>query len=253
MPLLLAALTSTALATVPFAGAELRFVGEFDGGEYPAEGLVNLGVRPLQVKKNGLTLVWFPSELSWGIAPPVERLDHLETTALEGRQVFGSEKAAATWELGGLLYDQDSDVLDLTFAGGGVDVVLVPKLMRLQLGGDLRLRVLDTRIQRIFDDTPSEQALLLGVPVSLNVFQDKIKNNLYASGELWARPAVGLAGTEPFALDGGLNAEGGLELVDEKEINVRLFVAYAGKIDTFTALPYAGMQHQIGIGGRAKF
>lgn len=253
MPLLLTALTHTALATVPFAGAELEFVGEFDGGEYPAEGLVNLGIRPLQVKKGGLQLVWFPSSVSWGFAPPVERIDHLETMALEGRQVFGSERSAATWKVGGLLYDQDANYLDLTFAGGGVDVVLVPKLMRLQLGGDLRLRVLDTRIQRLFDDEPSEQALLLGVPLALTIGQDHIQEKFYVASELWARPAVGLAGTEPFAIDGGLDAEAGLELVDEKEMNVRLFVGYSGKIDTFTLLPYAGMEHQVGIGGRAKF
>ncbi|MCB9762943.1 MAG: hypothetical protein H6739_24290 [Alphaproteobacteria bacterium] len=247
-------LSPAAHAASPFGGAELAFTGEFDGSDTaPAEMIVDLDVRPLQVKRTRLTLTWVPAELGWGIVPAENRLDHVAVAVMQGRNVFASEKTAAYWKLGELRYDNDADYVDLMFGGGGVELMFLEDLLKVRLGGDVRLRTLDTTISQLFDDEPNTWSLLLGVPVGVHVQKDELAGPLYASGDLALRPGVGLVGPQAFAFDTTLRGEGGLLLVDEEEVNLRIFLGYQMHFDTFTNLPYAGMVHSIGLGGRARF
>lgn len=249
MPTLLTLLPA-ALAAQPFGGADLEFNGEFDANG--AEVIVDLGARPLQVKKGTLKLVWAPTTLSWGVYPAEDRLDRFESTAVEGRVRFPSEKSAATFWVGSLVYDQDANYLDLGFGGGGVEVKL-PQGFSATAGADMRLRMTDVRISRIFDEEADQQALLLGVPLGLHYKNEKLGPAFYGTAELGVRPSVGLLGNVPLALDALGGGELGLKVVEEDTAEVRAYVGYTLRFDTFTELDYAGMEHRVFVGARARF
>lgn len=245
--------SSVALAASPFGGAELAFQGEFDGAEdAPAELLVQLDVNPVQIRQGSLRIIWAPTELSWGIAPTDNRFDRLQIGVMSGRKGFSSGNTSASWYLGQVLYDRDADFFDLTFGGGGVNVKLADELLTLYVGGDLRLRSQETNFTELFDDEPNNWGLLLGVPVGLRTSTDELPGPLYASADARLRPAVGLAGNS-FVFDSLVKGEVGVLLVDEDEINFRVFLGYQNRFDTFNQLPYAGMEHRVGLGGRARF
>lgn len=239
-----------ALAIQPFGGADIEFNGEFDAKG--PEVIVDLGARPLQVKKGTMKLTWAPTTLSWGVYPAEDRLDRFDLVGVEGRVRFPSEKSAAYFWVGQLFYDQDANVLDLGFGGGGIEVKL-PQGFTAVAGADLRFRMTDVRISRIFDDEPDQQSFLLGVPLGLRYKNDQIGPAFYTEAELGLRPAVGLLGNVPLALDAHGQGELGLKVVEEKNAEVRAYVGYSLRFDTFTELDYAGMEHRVMVGARARF
>ncbi|MCB9745486.1 MAG: hypothetical protein H6741_28420 [Alphaproteobacteria bacterium] len=213
---------------------------------------MRLAAEPLQIKQGSLRIVWAPTELSWGTVPASNRFDRLEIGVMNGRKGFSSGSTRAYWHLGTFLLDRDAEFFDLTFGGGGVMIDLTDELS-VRVGGDVRLRSVQTSVSDLFDDTPNDWGLLLGVPVGASYSTNALPGPLYAKADLVLRPAVGLIGPAPIVFDTRVNGEVGALVVDEPEAKVRLYLGYQARFDTLNNLPYGGMEHRIGLGGRAKF
>lgn len=238
---------SSAFAGASFGGGELAMSGEFDGNEdAPAEFLVDLDLYPFQIQKESLSMTWAPVTVSWGVAPQVAPLDRLGVSVVYGYKAFSSGKASASFKLGELLFDQDAATMDVTFGSGGVRVGMLDQRLLLDLGADVRMRFVS--LENLFNDDESEWALLLGVPVALSYHHEHLAGPLYATASLGVRPGVGLVGDTPFMVDGKLTAEGGVLLLEESEATMRVFLRYSGGLDTFNALPNAGLVNRIGLG-----
>ncbi|MBK9368725.1 MAG: hypothetical protein IPN01_20865 [Deltaproteobacteria bacterium] len=248
----LAFASSNAFAGTTFGGGDLGFVGEFDAAG--AEALVELRAQPVELKRGAIELVWAPSALSWGIYPAEKRLDRVEVAVMEGRREFSSGKSAARFSVGEVTFDRDLGYIDLRFGEGGVELQLIEQL-HLQLGVDMRLRALDARLGALTDEDVEEKiltAVLLGVPASVIYQQDNIADHFYASAQLGIRPSVGLAGDAPFVYDMTWGGELGVHILREEEADARAFLAYTGKIDTFTALE-VGQEQRLTLGARVDF
>ncbi|MEY3210490.1 MAG: hypothetical protein RIT28_971 [Pseudomonadota bacterium] len=243
---------TNALAGTTFGGGDLGFVGELDAAG--AEALVELRAQPVELERGAIELVWAPSALSWGIYPAEKRLDRVEVTVMDGRREFSSGKSAARFSVGTVSFDRDLGYVDLRFGEGGVELQLIEQL-HLQLGVDMRLRALDARLGALTDEDVEETiltAVLLGVPASVIYQQDNIADHFYGAAELGVRPSVGLAGDRAFVYDMTWGGELGVHILREEEADARAFIAYTGKIDTFTALE-AGQEQRLTLGARADF
>ena len=243
---------SNAFAGTTCGGGDLGFVGEFDAAG--AEAIVELRAQPVELKRGAMELVWAPSSLSWGIYPAEKRLDRVEVAVMDGRREFSSGKSAARFSVGEVTFDRDLGYVDLRFGEGGVELTLIEPL-RLRLGVDMRLRALDARLGALTDEDVEEEiltAVLLGVPASVIYQQDNIADHFYGAAQLGVRPSVGLAGDRAFVYDMTWGGELGVHILREEEADARAFVAYTGKIDTFTALE-AGQEQRFTLGARADF
>lgn len=243
---------SNAFAGTTFGGGDLGFVGELDAAG--AEALVELRAQPVELERGAIELVWAPSSLSWGIYPAEKRLDRVEVAVMEGRREFSSGKSAARFSVGEVTFDRDLGYIDLRFGEGGVELQLIEQL-HLQLGVDMRLRALDARLGALTDEDVEEEiltALMLGVPVGVVYRQDDIAGHFYGAAQLGLRPSVGLAGDRAFVYDMSWGGELGVHVLREEEADARAFLAYTGKIDTFTALE-VGQEQRLTLGGRVDF
>ena len=207
-----------------FGDTELRLVGEFDtaGSEF----LVDLAATPLTGTLGRTQVDLLRTDLSWGIAPRVDRLDQLRIRGVEGEQVYGADTVASFW-LGSIDTNRDARLFELGLVGGGVTIPV--GALRFSLGGDTRMRALG-------DAFGEDWSVFLGLPLGVEhtIALPGKYTNLHLGAA--ARPSLGLLGKTAFTLDASGSVAVVYRVIAEESLKLDLTLEDRLGYDSFTDL-----------------
>jgi hypothetical protein len=238
-----------------FGGAGLGFAGEADHDG--TELLLDFSMEPVKMVHETREDTWARAHLAFGFLADEDRIDRIDGTVLVLRR--GLEKGQVHYDVrfGDAFWDQDIGVVEVTPAGGRLDVLLAGEYLHLVVGADVYGRQRWILVGSAGDIVGSparehQYGLFLGIPLGVRL-QTSASRPLGASLGLVGRPGIGLVASDRVIFDGDARAEGSYTLVQGEDMSLVAALSADLHVDTWTSYEESSVVGTLMAGMSVKF